>query len=168
MTAVGPKGITLVKLGGSLLTDKRRPETDRPKVIARLAREIATRAALSIDNARRYSRERATAVTLQRSLLQRGTPVQSAVDVATRYLPAGTRAGVGGDRFAVGPLRAAGHGDGECVGGGVVDIRFRGRRILRGSRVGFGSSSLQRDQRDAGVERIRRAGHRLHRQRVAQ
>lgn len=32
--------LTLVKLGGSLLTDKRRPETDRPAVIARLAREI--------------------------------------------------------------------------------------------------------------------------------
>ncbi|NGO49328.1 SpoIIE family protein phosphatase [Streptomyces ureilyticus] len=72
-----------------------------------LAREIATRAALSIDNARRYSRERATAVTLQRSLLQRGTPEQSAVDVATRYLPAGTRAGVGGDWFDVIPLSGA-------------------------------------------------------------
>lgn len=33
--------VTLVKLGGSLITDKRRPETDRPAVIARLAREIA-------------------------------------------------------------------------------------------------------------------------------
>lgn len=33
--------ITLVKLGGSLLTDKRQPETDRPSVIARLAQEIA-------------------------------------------------------------------------------------------------------------------------------
>jgi isopentenyl phosphate kinase len=32
--------VTLVKLGGSLLTDKRRPETDRPRVVARLAREI--------------------------------------------------------------------------------------------------------------------------------
>ncbi|MFC4466513.1 SpoIIE family protein phosphatase [Streptomyces xiangluensis] len=72
-----------------------------------LAREIATRAALSIDNARRYSRERATAVTLQRSLLQRGTPEQSAVDVATRYLPAGGRAGVGGDWFDVIPLSGA-------------------------------------------------------------
>jgi PAS domain S-box-containing protein len=72
-----------------------------------LAREIATRAALSIDNARRYSRERATAVTFQRSLLQRGTPEQSAVDVATRYLPAGTRAGVGGDWFDVIPLSGA-------------------------------------------------------------
>ncbi|NGO13272.1 SpoIIE family protein phosphatase [Streptomyces sp. HC44] len=72
-----------------------------------LARELATRAALSIDNARRYTRERATAVTLQRSLLQRGVPEQSAVDVATRYLPAGTRAGVGGDWFDVIPLSGA-------------------------------------------------------------
>jgi len=32
--------VTLVKLGGSLLTDKKTPETDRPGVIARLAQEI--------------------------------------------------------------------------------------------------------------------------------
>lgn len=41
-TAQATAGVTLVKLGGSLLTDKRRPETDRPQVIARLAREIAS------------------------------------------------------------------------------------------------------------------------------
>lgn len=33
--------LTLLKLGGSLLTDKSRPETDRPEVLARLAQEIA-------------------------------------------------------------------------------------------------------------------------------
>lgn len=33
--------IFLIKLGGSLITDKARPETSRPEVIARLAREIA-------------------------------------------------------------------------------------------------------------------------------
>ena len=33
--------IVLIKLGGSLITDKARPETPRPEVIARLAREIA-------------------------------------------------------------------------------------------------------------------------------
>ncbi|MGW0824468.1 SpoIIE family protein phosphatase [Streptomyces sp. NPDC002845] len=72
-----------------------------------LAREIAARAALCVDNARRYTRERTTAITLQRSLLQRGTPAQSAVDVATRYLPAGSRAGVGGDWYDVIPLSGA-------------------------------------------------------------
>ena len=63
-----------------------------------LAEELVARAALSIDNARRYTREHATAVTLQRSLLPRGTPEHSAVDLASRYLPAQS---VGGDWFDV-------------------------------------------------------------------
>ena len=40
---MGPEGgsLILVKLGGSLITDKRRPDTSRPDVILRLARELA-------------------------------------------------------------------------------------------------------------------------------
>ncbi|MET9391988.1 SpoIIE family protein phosphatase [Streptomyces sp. NPDC006624] len=72
-----------------------------------LARELAARAAVSIDNARRYTRERATAVTLQRSLLPQRLPRQAAVEVASRYLPAGGHAGVGGDWFDVIPLSGA-------------------------------------------------------------
>lgn len=52
------------------------------------AEELGARAAVSIDNARRFTREHATAVALQRSLLPRVLPDQSAVDVAFRYLPA--------------------------------------------------------------------------------
>lgn len=37
--------VILIKLGGSLITDKARPETPRPEVIARLAGEIARAAA---------------------------------------------------------------------------------------------------------------------------
>jgi isopentenyl phosphate kinase len=37
----GLTSLTLVKLGGSLITDKRRPETARPVVLSRLAEEIA-------------------------------------------------------------------------------------------------------------------------------
>jgi serine phosphatase RsbU (regulator of sigma subunit)/PAS domain-containing protein/anti-sigma regulatory factor (Ser/Thr protein kinase) len=69
------------------------------------AEELAARAAVAIDNARRYTREHALAVTLQRSLLPRSLPDQSAVEVAHRYLPA--RAGVGGDWFDVIPLPGA-------------------------------------------------------------
>ncbi|MEU5294501.1 SpoIIE family protein phosphatase [Streptomyces umbrinus] len=69
-----------------------------------LAEELAARAAVCIDNALRYTRERATAVTLQRSLLPQGLPEQAAVEVSSRYLPAGARAGVGGDWFDVIPL----------------------------------------------------------------
>ncbi|WP_406463854.1 SpoIIE family protein phosphatase [Streptomyces sp. NBC_01622] len=72
---------------------------------AALASELATRAALCLDNARRYTRERATALTLQRSLLPRELPEQTAVEVAHRYLPA--RADVGGDWFDVIPLSGA-------------------------------------------------------------
>ncbi|MER5770636.1 SpoIIE family protein phosphatase [Streptomyces sp. NPDC001985] len=67
-----------------------------------LAEEITARAAVSLDNARRYTREHAMAVTLQRSLMPRHLPVQEAVDVAYRYLPA--EAGAGGDWFDVIPL----------------------------------------------------------------
>ncbi|MFH8769531.1 SpoIIE family protein phosphatase [Streptomyces sp. NPDC017958] len=66
------------------------------------AEELAARAAVCIDNARRYTREHAMAVTLQHSLLPRALPEQSALDVAYRYLPA--QSGVGGDWFDVIPL----------------------------------------------------------------
>ncbi len=36
-----PRPVVLVKLGGSLITDKTRPDTPRPEVIRRLARELA-------------------------------------------------------------------------------------------------------------------------------
>ncbi|GGL06172.1 ATP-binding SpoIIE family protein phosphatase [Streptomyces flaveus] len=69
-----------------------------------LAEELAGRAAVGVDNARRYTRERTNALTLQRSLLPREFPEQAAVEVAFRYLPAGSGAGVGGDWFDVVPL----------------------------------------------------------------
>ncbi|WP_413116967.1 SpoIIE family protein phosphatase [Streptomyces sp. CY1] len=69
------------------------------------AEELATRAAVCVDNARRYTREHAMAVTLQRSLLPRGLPQQNALEVAWRYLPA--QAGVGGDWFDIIPLPGA-------------------------------------------------------------
>ncbi|QFR00309.1 SpoIIE family protein phosphatase [Streptomyces phaeolivaceus] len=70
-----------------------------------LAQELVGRAAICIDNARRYTREHNTALALQRSLLPRGRSEQSAVEVAYRYLPA--QAGVGGDWFDVIPLSGA-------------------------------------------------------------
>ncbi|MFI2371870.1 SpoIIE family protein phosphatase [Streptomyces sp. NPDC018833] len=70
-----------------------------------LAEELAARAAVAIDNSRRYTREHTMAVTLQRSLLPRGLPEQNALEVAYRYLPA--QAGAGGDWFDVIPLSGA-------------------------------------------------------------
>jgi serine phosphatase RsbU (regulator of sigma subunit)/anti-sigma regulatory factor (Ser/Thr protein kinase) len=61
--------------------------------------EFASRAALFIDNARRYSRERATALTLQRSLLPTGLSAPSSVEVRHRYLPGSKLIEVGGDWY---------------------------------------------------------------------
>ncbi|MBC9725128.1 SpoIIE family protein phosphatase [Streptomyces sp. TRM68367] len=72
-----------------------------------LAEEIVTRAAISLDNARRFTRERTASLTLQRSLLPQQLPRQSAVEAAFRYLPASSRSGVGGDWFDVIPLSGA-------------------------------------------------------------
>jgi PAS domain S-box-containing protein len=69
-----------------------------------LAEEIVARAAVSVDNARRYTGERRTALALQRSLLPGRLPGMAAVDLAYRYLPAGSGSGVGGDWFDAIPL----------------------------------------------------------------
>jgi PAS domain S-box-containing protein len=70
----------------------------------RLVSDLAARAAVHIDNARLYSREHATAVTLQRSLLPRDIPPVPGLDIAHRYQPASQAAEVGGDWFDVIPL----------------------------------------------------------------
>lgn len=72
-----------------------------------LAEELVTRAALSLDNARQYTRERSTALALQRNLLPHRLKGGVAVEAAGRYLPADTDAGVGGDWFDVIPLPCA-------------------------------------------------------------
>ncbi|MFE7384330.1 SpoIIE family protein phosphatase [Streptomyces zhihengii] len=66
------------------------------------AEELAARAAVAIDNARRFTREHTMAETLQRSLLPHVLPSQPALDTAYRYLPAQAR--VGGDWFDIIPL----------------------------------------------------------------
>ncbi|MFB6806966.1 SpoIIE family protein phosphatase [Streptomyces sp. NPDC056387] len=91
------------------------------------AEELGARAAVSIDNARRFTREHATAVALQQSLLPRVLPDQNAVDAAFRYLPA--KAGVGGDWFDVIPLAGARVAlvVGDVVGHGVHAAATMGR-----------------------------------------
>ncbi|MEW1720827.1 SpoIIE family protein phosphatase [Streptomyces sp. NPDC093109] len=94
------RGITL---GVAVLTRAQRQDPFEQDDVV-LAEELAGRAAVCIDNARRYTREHTTALALQRSLLTQRLPDQAAVEVASRYLPAGSRAGVGGDWFDVIPL----------------------------------------------------------------
>ncbi|MGJ5826339.1 SpoIIE family protein phosphatase [Streptomyces ossamyceticus] len=109
-----------------------------------LAEELVARAAVSIDNARRYTREHALAVTLQRSLLPRGLPEQSAVDVGYRYLPA--QSGVSGDWFDVIPLPGSRVAMvvGDVVGHGLHAAATMGR--LRTAVHNFSTLDLPPDE----------------------
>ncbi|MFK4118894.1 SpoIIE family protein phosphatase [Streptomyces longwoodensis] len=93
------------------------------------ARELVARAALCVDNARRYTREHSAAVTLQRSLLPQALKGGTALDVASSYLPADPRGGVGGDWFDVIPLSGARVGlvVGDVVGHGITAAATMGR-----------------------------------------
>ncbi|AZM63932.1 MULTISPECIES: SpoIIE family protein phosphatase [unclassified Streptomyces] len=94
-----------------------------------LAEELASRAAVCVDNARRFARERSTALTLQHSLLPRGLPGQAAVEVAHRYLPSASAAGIGGDWFDVIPLAGSRVAlvVGDVVGHGIPSTATMGR-----------------------------------------
>ncbi|MFF4401078.1 SpoIIE family protein phosphatase [Streptomyces sp. NPDC001480] len=109
-----------------------------------LAEELVARAAISIDNARRYSREHALAVTLQRSLLPRALPEQSALEVGYRYLPA--QSGVSGDWFDVIPLPGSRVAlvVGDVVGHGLHAAATMGR--LRTAVHNFSTLDLPPDE----------------------
>ncbi|MEU9304060.1 SpoIIE family protein phosphatase [Streptomyces sp. NPDC048269] len=94
-----------------------------------VADELAARLAVCVDNARRYAREHAAALLLQRSLLPRLLPQLSAVELAYRYLPADSRAGVGGDWFDVIALSGTRVGlvVGDVVGHGLGAAATMGR-----------------------------------------
>ncbi|GKQ40482.1 SpoIIE family protein phosphatase [Streptomyces sp. A012304] len=96
---------------------------------ALFAEELASRAAVCVDNARRFARERTTALALQHSLLPRGLPGQAAVEVAHRYLPSGSTAGIGGDWFDVIPLSGSRVAlvVGDVVGHGIPSSATMGR-----------------------------------------
>lgn len=68
------------------------------------ADELAAHAAVSMDNARLYVRERDTALLLQRTLLPERLPELEGAQLAFRYRPGSVGAQVGGDWFDVLPL----------------------------------------------------------------
>ncbi|MFI2205309.1 SpoIIE family protein phosphatase [Streptomyces sp. NPDC020192] len=72
-----------------------------------LAEDLVSRAAVCVDNARRYTREREAALVLQRSLLPQRMPEQAAVEVAACYRPADELTGLGGDWYDLIPLSGA-------------------------------------------------------------
>ncbi|MEW2401747.1 SpoIIE family protein phosphatase [Streptomyces sp. NPDC046862] len=96
-----------------------------------LAEELVARAAICVDNARRYTRERGAALVLQRSLLPRRLPQQDAADVAACYRPADELTGLGGDWYDVIPLSGArvalvvGEVEGHGIDGAAAMGRLR-------------------------------------------
>ncbi|MGW1024222.1 SpoIIE family protein phosphatase [Streptomyces sp. NPDC002577] len=101
--AVSPLSARGLMLGGVMVWRTERPEPfDEDD--ANLLQEITSRAALGVDNARRYTREHRAAVALQQRLLPPALADTPAAETAGVYLPAGGGAGVGGDWFDVIPL----------------------------------------------------------------
>jgi serine phosphatase RsbU (regulator of sigma subunit) len=94
-----------------------------------LACELASSAALSIDNAVLHQHIRSAVETLQRSLLPQPPPRRPGLEVAVRYRPAQARDEVGGDWYDVIPL----DGDrtalavGDVMGSGIPAATTMGR-----------------------------------------
>ncbi|MFJ9979479.1 SpoIIE family protein phosphatase [Streptomyces cyaneofuscatus] len=111
-----------------------------------LADELAARAAVCIDNARRFTRERSASLALQRQLLPHHVPPQSAVEIAYRYLPSDDVTGVGGDWFDVIPLSGTRVGlvVGDVVGHGLQAAATMGR--LRTSVRAFAQLDMAPDE----------------------
>ncbi|WP_377273077.1 SpoIIE family protein phosphatase [Peterkaempfera sp. SMS 1(5)a] len=93
------------------------------------AEELSAKASLAIDNAHRYTHERAVSLALQRSVLLQRLPAQPAVEAAFCYLPADAQAGVGGDWFDVIPLSGLRVAlvIGDVVGHGIPAAATMGR-----------------------------------------
>jgi PAS domain S-box-containing protein len=70
-----------------------------------LADELAERAAVCLDNAQRFSRQRRTAEAVQRGLLPGEPTVPAGMEVAQSYLPAADHI-IGGDWYDILPLSA--------------------------------------------------------------
>ncbi|MFC9458559.1 PAS domain-containing protein, partial [Streptomyces sp. NPDC056983] len=95
-----------VRLGLATFLRSQRPDLFDQEDVS-LAEELVARAAVCLDNARRFTRERRAALTLQRSLLPHGLTTDTVLEVASRYLPADAPHAVGGDWFDVIPLSGA-------------------------------------------------------------
>lgn len=75
------------------------------------------------------TREHTAALRLQRDLLPHRLPQRTAVEIASRYVPADSRSGVGGDWFDVIPLSGTRVGlvVGEVIGHGLLAAATMGR-----------------------------------------
>ncbi|MGW1372990.1 SpoIIE family protein phosphatase [Streptomyces sp. NPDC002446] len=111
-----------------------------------LAGELASRAAVCIDNARSHQSVRNAAETLQRSLLPSHPPHLPGLQIASRYRPAQATYEIGGDWYDVLPL----DGDktalvvGDVMGSGIDAAATMGR--LRTATSAFADLDLAPDE----------------------
>ncbi|WP_020121496.1 SpoIIE family protein phosphatase [Streptomyces canus] len=132
------RGITLGFLGLTRARDPRPFDEDDLAIAA----ELASRAAVCIDNARAHQHMRNAAETLQRSLLPTAPPDLPGLQVASRYLPAQAAYEIGGDWYDVLPLsddRTA-LAVGDVMGSGIEAAAAMGR--LRTATTAFAGLSL--------------------------
>jgi PAS domain S-box-containing protein len=94
-----------------------------------MGEELASRAAIAIDNARLYGREQRIALTLQRSLLPDRLAEIPGLETAAVYHPAARDGAVGGDWYDVIPLAGgrAGIVIGDVMGRGVPAAALMGQ-----------------------------------------
>ncbi|MGW2118142.1 SpoIIE family protein phosphatase [Streptomyces zhihengii] len=94
-----------------------------------LAAELASRAAVCIDNARWYREQRQTALTLQRSMLPEMPRRLVGLEAASRYQPARAGSEVGGDWFDVIPMERERTAlvVGDVMGSGITAATAMGR-----------------------------------------
>ena len=98
-----------------------------PDLELRLARDLASRAALAVDTARLFEHEHRVALTLQHSLLPSELPIVPFVERAFRYVPGTTDQEVGGDWYdmVLGP-----DGRVACTVGDVVGHDIKAASVM--------------------------------------
>ncbi|MCH0570468.1 SpoIIE family protein phosphatase [Streptomyces sp. MUM 136J] len=123
-----------VTLGVTTFFRRRRQEPFDEEDLG-LAEDLVARAAVCMDNARRYTRERDAALVLQHNLLPHRLPELEAVEAAACYRPADELIGLGGDWYDLIPLSGArvalvvgevpGHGIGAAAAMGRLRTAVR-------------------------------------------
>jgi PAS domain S-box-containing protein len=121
-----------------------RPPFDHAELA--LAEELAGRAAVAIENAELFARERQIALTLQRSLAPATLPETEGLEVASYYLPGVTGTEVGGDWFDLIPLPAGRIGImiGDVMGRGMTAAAVMGQ--LRAAARAYAALDLPPDE----------------------
>ena len=91
------RGRVLGTISLSILISSGRPPLDRDDIA--FGMEVATHAAMALDNARLYEQQRDIAAILQQALLPRSLPEVAGAEVAVRHRPGRAGTEVGGDFY---------------------------------------------------------------------